>query len=185
MLICSVSQGCVRTMPDPDVEDWEAKAARAREATDQMCKPAAIRIMLEIAEDDDVLASEARDHVASSRPGNGMILSTGDCAVLPLPQHDPPHQPAADALDAGEQFRLPCPPAAAVVAHPVDDVADRCVASLHAHLVDRPRQDTMVGVDGRSLVLARTTARSLSFINGIDIQRPSVTCRSSNKGRIQ
>ena len=36
---------------------------------------------------------------------------------LPLAQHDPPHRAAADALDAGEQLRLPCPAAAAVVAH--------------------------------------------------------------------
>jgi hypothetical protein len=39
-------------------------------------------------------------------------------------QHDPPHWPAADALDAGEQFHLPRTAAAAVMAHAGDDVAE-------------------------------------------------------------
>jgi hypothetical protein len=34
---------------------------------------------------------------------------------LPLDQHDPPHRPAADALDPGEQFCLGSKSAAAVV----------------------------------------------------------------------
>jgi len=49
---------------------------------------------------------------------------------LPFPQHDPPHRPAADALDTGDQLHLPCPAAAPVVAHPVEDGAERLVASL-------------------------------------------------------
>jgi hypothetical protein len=43
-------------------------------------------------------------------------------------QHDAPHWPAAGALDAGQQLHLPCPAAAAVVAHAGDDVADQHVA---------------------------------------------------------
>ena len=42
-------------------------------------------------------------------------------------QHDLPHRPAADALDAGEQFHPPCPAATAVMAHPIEDDADRQV----------------------------------------------------------
>jgi hypothetical protein len=41
-----------------------------------MGSPNAIRLMLEIAKCYDVLASEARDYVASSQPGNE-ILSPG------------------------------------------------------------------------------------------------------------
>jgi hypothetical protein len=64
-------------MPDPtSIEDWEAKAARAREAADQMVSPTAIRFMQEIVKFYDVLASEARDYGASSQAGNE-ILSAG------------------------------------------------------------------------------------------------------------
>ena len=56
---------------------------------------------------------------------------TGPIALRPLPepgsavaQHDPAHWPAADALDAGEKLRVPCPAAAAVVTHLGQDVAD-------------------------------------------------------------
>ena len=42
---------------------------------------------------------------------------------------------AADALDAGKQLRLPCPAAAPVVAHLVDDVADQHGALRGVHLV--------------------------------------------------
>ena len=34
---------------------------------------------------------------------------------LGVDRHDPPHRPAAGALDAGQQLHLPCPAAAAVV----------------------------------------------------------------------
>jgi hypothetical protein len=37
--------------------------------------------------------------------------------ALPLPRHDPPHRPAADALDAGDQLRLPSPAIATIVVH--------------------------------------------------------------------
>jgi hypothetical protein len=63
-------------MPDPSIGDWETKAAHAREASDRMGSPNAIRLMLEIAKCYDVLASEARDYVSSSQPGNE-ILSPG------------------------------------------------------------------------------------------------------------
>ena len=56
---------------------------------------------------------------------------TGPIALRPLPepgsavaQHDPAHWPAADALDAGEKLRVPCPAAAAVITHLGQDVAD-------------------------------------------------------------
>jgi hypothetical protein len=64
-------------MPDLGIRDWEARAVHARETANGMVNPAAIRIMLELAKYYDVLASEARDDVASSRLGNGMILNTG------------------------------------------------------------------------------------------------------------
>jgi hypothetical protein len=37
--------------------------------------------------------------------------------------HDLPHRPAAGAVDAGHQLDLPCPAAATVVAHTLDDLA--------------------------------------------------------------
>ena len=59
---------------------------------------------------------------------------TGKRASISLaPQQDPPHQPAARALDAAEQLSLAGEPAAAVVAHPGEGVAldgkppDRCL----------------------------------------------------------
>ena len=64
-------------MPEPGVEDWEAKAAHARESADRMGSPAAIRFMLEIAGFYDVLASEARDYVASSHLGDGIPKLAG------------------------------------------------------------------------------------------------------------
>jgi hypothetical protein len=50
-------------MPDLNIEDWEAKAARAGEAADRLVSPNATRIMLEIVRFYDALASEARDDV--------------------------------------------------------------------------------------------------------------------------
>ena len=64
-------------------------------------------------------------------------------------QHDPAHRPAADALDAGEQLRLPCPAAAAVVAHLVEDVADRHVGPREVHLVDHLHLAAAVALDAQ------------------------------------
>jgi hypothetical protein len=63
-------------VPDPSIGDWEAKATRARGEADRMVNPAAVRIMLELARYYDLLASEARDYVASAQLGNE-ILNTG------------------------------------------------------------------------------------------------------------
>ena len=96
-------------MPDStSIEDWEAKAARAREAADQMVKPGAVRIMLELAKFYDVLASEARDYGEASQSGND-IVNAG--AILPLPQHDPAHhsrvaQYATEAEAMAHRHRL-------------------------------------------------------------------------------
>jgi queuine/archaeosine tRNA-ribosyltransferase len=38
--------------------------------------------------------------------------------------HDPPHRPTAGTIDGGHQLDLPRPAAAAVVAHPGEDVVD-------------------------------------------------------------
>jgi hypothetical protein len=46
-------------------------------------------------------------------------------AAVVADQHDPPHWPAADTLDAGEQLHHPRAAAAAVVPHALDDVADQ------------------------------------------------------------
>jgi hypothetical protein len=54
--------------------------------------------------------------------------------ISPLPQHNPSHRAAADALDAGEQFRLSRPPAAAVVTYPLEDGTDRYVVLPHVRL---------------------------------------------------
>jgi hypothetical protein len=60
-------------MPDdPGMGHWEAKATHARETADRMVNPAAVRIMLELANYYDVLASEARDF-PSSRLGNEIL----------------------------------------------------------------------------------------------------------------
>jgi hypothetical protein len=64
-------------MSDPGISDWEVKATHARETAEGMVNPVAIRIMLELAKYYDVLASEARDDVAFTQRGNGMILNTG------------------------------------------------------------------------------------------------------------
>jgi hypothetical protein len=61
-----------------------------------------------------------------------------DGTVLAADQHDPTHRPTAGALDAGEQLHLPCPAAAAVVPHPVEDVADQHVALRPARLGKHP-----------------------------------------------
>jgi hypothetical protein len=53
-------------------------------------------------------------------------------------QHDPPHRTAAGALDAGQQLRLPRAAAAAVVAHPVEDVAEQHVAVYQVCFGDQP-----------------------------------------------
>jgi hypothetical protein len=45
--------------------------------------------------------------------------------LLACHQHDPPHRPAADAIDAGEQLGPPCPAAAAVVPPPAAWAAGR------------------------------------------------------------
>jgi hypothetical protein len=39
------------------------------------------------------------------------------CGVTKLHQHDPPHRPIGDALDACHQFHLASPAAATIVAH--------------------------------------------------------------------
>jgi hypothetical protein len=59
-------------------------------------------------------------------------------AALPLLQHDPPHRTAAGAIDAGQQLRPARAPAAAVAAHPVEDVADQHLALGHVRLGDHP-----------------------------------------------
>jgi hypothetical protein len=47
-----------------------------------------------------------------------------------------PHRPTADALDTAEQLR-PCPPAAAVVAHAAEDVADVHIPVFDVRLLTR------------------------------------------------
>ena len=58
-------------------------------------------------------------------PASGWEQWVGRAEASPAPQHDPAHRPTADALDAGDQLRLPCPAAAAVVAHALKDGAER------------------------------------------------------------
>ena len=58
-----------------------------------------------------------------------------------------PYRPDADALDAGEQLRLSCPAATAVVRHPRDDVADWHGAPLHMRLVDHLHLPAAVALD--------------------------------------
>jgi hypothetical protein len=57
-------------------------------------------------------------------------------------QHDPPHWPTADALDAGEQFHLPRATAAAVVPHAANGQSgcDSVVVSLGGIRVVLPGQ---------------------------------------------
>ena len=54
--------------------------------------------------------------------------------ALLCPQHDPAHRPAGDAFDAGHQLHLPCPAAAAVVPHPLDDLPQLHVALREVRL---------------------------------------------------
>jgi hypothetical protein len=62
-------------------------------------------------------------------------------------QNDLPHRTAARALDAGQQFHPPCPAAAAVMAHSVEDGTDRRVALRGVRLVDHPVSAAAVAGD--------------------------------------
>ena len=70
------------------------------------------------------------------RHANGTVLAD---------QRDPPHRPAAGALDAGEQLHLPCPAAAAVVTHAGNLAGRLLLHPAHDHAVASPawalRQD--------------------------------------------
>ena len=70
-----------------------------------------------------------------------------------LQQHNPPHRPAADALDAGQQFRLPCPrppqPSWRIL---VQDVAERQIGLRQGSPHDLFKT---VGVDGPTASSAR------------------------------
>ena len=66
------------------------------------------------------------------RPGRLLAHLSGVSAHA---QHDLPHRAAADTLDAGQQLRLPCPAAAAVVPHSIEDNAKGHVGSRRVHLV--------------------------------------------------
>jgi hypothetical protein len=57
---------------------------------------------------------------------------------LPLPQHDPPHRPAACAFDAGDQICLSHSAAASVVAHSIEDGPDRQNALCGVRLIEQP-----------------------------------------------
>ena len=73
-------------------------------------------------------------HDASTR------VAFGVPGLLPVTsarsQRDLPYRATGRALDARQQFRPPCPAAAAVVAHLRDDVAYRQVVPPHVRLVD-------------------------------------------------
>jgi hypothetical protein len=75
------------------------------------------------------------------------------CGLRSLWELWPPGPEPIDALerrpaDAGEQFRLLRPSAAAVVPHSVEDVVDQHVgASLHVHLVDHPHLAAAIALD--------------------------------------
>lgn len=88
-LLC-VTGEC-RAMPEStSIEDWEAKAARAREAAKQMVSPTATRIMLEI--------GMFYMFWPAKRGTMLRLRSRADCPVLPLPQHDPQHDPPQGPL---------------------------------------------------------------------------------------
>ena len=68
-----------------------------------------------------------RDHSA----GRGRCQGNG--AAL-LHQHDPPHRPAGDALDAGQQLDFTSPAATSIVAHALDDIAEQHVPPVKVGL---------------------------------------------------
>jgi hypothetical protein len=64
----------------------------------------------------------------------------------PLPQYDPPHRPAGDAIGGADQFGPPGPAAAAVMAQAIDDTAQRHVAT-HVRLIDHALAATALAGD--------------------------------------
>ena len=69
-----------------------------------------------------------RQRFAESRLREPHSPGRGRPEPLPADQHDPPHRPAGDALDAGEQLHPPCPSTAAVVPQLGEEIANRQVA---------------------------------------------------------
>jgi hypothetical protein len=71
----------------------------------------------------DVVVNNAGIPAARAAPGRPALpAGLWGSARSAVDQHDPAHRAAGHALDAGEQFRLPCPAAAAVVAHALEDM---------------------------------------------------------------
>ena len=66
-----------------------------------------------------------------------------------MAQHNLPRRPTVGRRDAGDQLRLPCPAAAAVMAHPVEDVAERPVVPTLVRLVDHLHLATAVAFDAQ------------------------------------
>jgi hypothetical protein len=69
--------------------------------------------------------------------------------ALTLAQHDAAHRPTADALDTGQQLRLPCPAATALVAHLREDGADRHVGPREVHLADHLHLAAAIALDAQ------------------------------------
>jgi hypothetical protein len=69
--------------------------------------------------------------------------------VLAKSTRDPPHRTAADALDPAEQLRLAGEPAAAIVAHTGEDVAQGPVIPSGVRLVDHLRLAAAVALDAQ------------------------------------
>ena len=60
-----------------------------------------------------------------------------------------PNRPAACPLDAGKQLRLGCQPAAAVMAHPGQDVAQRPGPPSGVRLIDHLHLAAAVALDAQ------------------------------------
>jgi hypothetical protein len=97
------------------------------------------------------------DFVADARgPAPGGPDNRSSLALFPEGrrsglQHDPPHRPAAHAIDAGQQFRLQCPAAASLVPGAGDEIAEWQVplASGDVGFVQYPRLAAAVTLDAQ------------------------------------
>jgi hypothetical protein len=63
--------------------------------------------------------------MALTTPGRFITPTRSRFVALRWPQHDPPHQAGAGALDARDQLRLPGRAAVFIVMHPIEDGPDR------------------------------------------------------------
>ena len=97
-----------------------------------------------------------RDHGAARgrRQGSGAVS---------LHQHDPPHRPTGDALDAGQQLDLASPTSTTIVAHALDDIAKQHFPPLKVGLDEEPVLPAPVASDAQHSIQDGNAANGSSI----------------------